>query len=160
MPVGVSAYVALANVTLGSGASSITFSSIGQGFRDLVVIFNGSLPSGQSLFMRLNADSSNHSLMRIYNDGGGTPSAGTLSNWEIGFNNTTLFSKTEIMDYATTNKHKTSLIRWGNADGTSYTMAAAGRWASTSAVTSIALVTSGGGNITAGSTFSLFGVSA
>jgi hypothetical protein len=39
-------------------------------------------------------------------------------------------------------------------------MAAAGRWASTSAVTSIALVTSGGGNITAGSTFSLYGVSA
>jgi hypothetical protein len=160
MPAGVSAFTALANVTLGAGASSVTFSSITGIYRDLVLVFNGSLPSGQSLFMRLNADSSNHTLMRIYNDGGGTPSAGTLSNWEISFNNTTLFSKTEIMDYATTDKHKSSLIRWGNADGTSYTMAAAGRWASTSAVTSIALVTSGGGNITAGSTFALYGVSA
>lgn len=151
-------YTPLANLTLSSGASSVTFSSISSSYRDLVLVFNGSLPSGQGLYMRLNADASNHGLIRIYNDGGGTPSAGTLSNWEIGFSNTTIISKTEILDYSATDKHKPSLIRWGNADGTSYTMAMAGRWASTAAVTSIALVTSGGGNITSGSTFALYGI--
>lgn len=158
MPVGTSAMVALANVTLGSSASSVTFSSITGSYRDLVLIFNGSLPSAQGLYMRLNGDSSNHTVVRMYNSGAGSPASDTLSNWEIAYSNTTLFSKTEILDYSATDKHKSSLIRWGNADGTSYTMALAGRWASTAAVTSIALVTSGGGNITAGSTFALYGM--
>jgi hypothetical protein len=39
MPAGVPAMVALANVTLGSTASSITFSSISGSYRDLFCVF-------------------------------------------------------------------------------------------------------------------------
>jgi hypothetical protein len=41
MPAGVSAYTALANVTLGSSAANVTFSSISGSYRDLVLIVNG-----------------------------------------------------------------------------------------------------------------------
>lgn len=153
-----STYTPLANLTLSTGQSSVSFTSISGAYRDLVLTFNGSLPSGQGLYLRLNGASTNHSIQRIYNSGGGTPSADTLSDWEIAFTNTTIFSKTDLLDYTATDKNKVGLTRWGNADGTSYTMAMSGKWASTAAITNFSLVTSGGGNITAGSTFALYGV--
>jgi hypothetical protein len=64
----------------------------------------------------------------------------------------------DIMDYSATDKHKTVLMRVGN---TSYaTTMAAGRWANTAAVTGVQFFSPGGANFTAGSTFTLYGVSA
>jgi hypothetical protein len=62
----------------------------------------------------------------------------------------------QIFDYAATNKHKTVLNRTG-AMTWSWTRAGTGRWANTSAITSITLL-SVGSNIAAGTTLNLYGI--
>jgi hypothetical protein len=153
-------YTALATVTLGSSASSVTFSSIPASYRDLVLVYNGTGTSGQSLQPRFNNDTGgNYTTVRMYNSGGGSsPASDNYAPAEIGYNNTTNTGIANIMDYSATDKHKTYLTRWGNADGTSYVQAYAARWANTAAITSIQITNSGGGNIAAGSTFNLYGI--
>jgi hypothetical protein len=66
----------------------------------------------------------------------------------------------QVMDYSATDKHKTVLVRANtNAPSVSGVVyASAGRWASTSAVTSLVLLPEVGPNFAIGSTFNLFGV--
>jgi hypothetical protein len=61
----------------------------------------------------------------------------------------------QAMDYSATNKHKTFLIRSGDKDEV---WALAGRWASTSAITSLRILDTGGQTFDSGSTFTIFGV--
>jgi hypothetical protein len=66
----------------------------------------------------------------------------------------------QVMDYSATDKHKSVLVR-ANSDAPSQNgvvAAVAGRWASTSAVTSVVLLPEVGPNFASGSTFNLFGV--
>jgi hypothetical protein len=172
MPVGVSAYTALANLTLSSSASVVTFTSISSSFRDLVLIINingvtGTVTNFNSS-MRLNTDSGSN-----YNDvtmGGNGSSA--LS--DTGSNQTYIvvptsetsvpsITKIDFLDYSATDKHKSLLVR-GNLT-VSQVSARAVRWANTSAISTITLFGPdylGGTPDTwnAGSTFALYGVSA
>ena len=67
----------------------------------------------------------------------------------------------QIQDYSATDKHKSYLYRSGGATDTNYgTYAAAGRWANTSAITTITIAPSGSYTLLAGSTFALFGIQA
>jgi hypothetical protein len=61
----------------------------------------------------------------------------------------------QFMDYAQTDKHKTVLMRTNRAGGGVSMIA--GRWASTSAITSIVLAPDGG-TFNTGSTFYLYGI--
>ena len=150
-------YTALANITLGSSASSVTFSSIPATYRDLVMVFNGSGPSGVPIVLRYNNDTgANYPSVRMFNTGS-SPNSDTVTPPEIGFSNTSLVALVNIMDYSATDKHKTSLIRWGNADGTSYSMAWASRWANTAAITTLN-ITVASGQIVSGSTFALYAI--
>jgi hypothetical protein len=64
MPAGVSAYTALANVTLGSSAASVTFSSISQSYRDLVLVITATTSAVDNAFIRFNSDSgSNYNIV-------------------------------------------------------------------------------------------------
>ncbi len=64
-----------------------------------------------------------------------------------------------VMDYSATDKHKTALIRGGsNTAGNPGVTMTAGRWASTSAITSLAVNTAYSRSWAAGSTFSLYGI--
>jgi hypothetical protein len=65
-------------------------------------------------------------------------------------------SITQIMDYSATDKHKTTLVRSNNAADA--TEAMTGRYASTTAVTSIEIGLDGSLSFASGSTFSLYGV--
>jgi len=164
MPAGVSAYTALANVTLGSSAASVTFSSISQAYRDLVLVSTGTATSNSwQVSMRFNSDSgSNYTDVYMLGTGSSALSAsGTFSAIDISFFRSSVTSgATNIFDYSATNKHKTLLTRYDNASDA--TVARASRWANTAAITSFVLFNGSGGSeqFAAGTTFALYGVSA
>jgi hypothetical protein len=154
-------YTPLANLTLGSTASSVTFGSIPATYRDLIVVWNGTVTaSGAQL--RFNGDStSNYSYVSMQGSASGAQSfSGTIS-----FALTTMTGYVsgnrgqviaQIMDYSATDKHKTVLARH-DGNNAAETTATASRWANTAAITSVVVVNTGG-NFNSGSTFSLYGV--
>jgi hypothetical protein len=111
-------YKPLANITLGSNTSSVTFSSISQAYRDLILVIDGktSVTGADTVFARYNSDSgSNYSLVRMTTDGstyGSAASSETGAAIGIPANNTAATVYTvNIMDYTATDKHKTALSR-------------------------------------------------
>jgi hypothetical protein len=149
-------YTPLATVTLGSSAASVTFSSIPATYRDLILVIVPIRASSNTTSLRLNGSSaSEYSIVRMFGDSGGATSDLSSSTlFDIGNSATNYMSITQIMDYPATDKHKTILSRQGL--GSTYTLALAGRWANTAAVTSVGV--SSGANWDSGSTFSLYAV--
>lgn len=155
-------YTPLANITLGSAASSVTFSSITAGYRDLILIATFSQTASSRINHIFNGETSatNYSYVDMYGDGT-TASSSTASgnNKYIDPSASALSTQVtiHIMDAFTIGKQKTSLIRFDRVGlGTS---ARATRWANTAAITSYAL-NSNTSTFTAGSTFALYGVAA
>ena len=158
-----STYTPIASQTLTSSAASVTFSSIPGTYRDLVLVANG-IADDVSRFMmcRLNSDTgSNYNYVAMWGDGSSATSSSTsgdsLVRLTIDGGSTRKQAIMNLMDYSVTDKHKSMLIR-GDVPQ-SHTVAWANRWASTSAVTSITVLMSGG-SLQTGSTFSLYGVAA
>jgi hypothetical protein len=156
-------YTPLATVTLGSSASSVTFSSIPATYRDLILIhsskhtFAGST-SVRDSGIRFNSDSGSNYL-RVNMDS--KIDSGTATETSIALiygrvDGNFVPGIVQIMDYSATNKHKTVLYRSGAAND--YVYAQAARWANTAAVTTITIAPSGSFQIIAGSTFALYGV--
>jgi hypothetical protein len=152
-------YTPLATVTLGSSASSVTFSSIPATYRDLILVFDGTATANSVVNFRYNGDSGAN-YYRVGMEGDGTTASsyfGTdatslrVINWRTARSN----AIHQIMDYSATDKHKTSISR-GNPTDVGV-QSAAGRWASTAAITSIAL-TLDANQFAAGCTFSLYGI--
>lgn len=146
----------LDSVTLSSSASSVTFSSIDQSYRDLVLVINAIGSSG-NLQLRFNADSSLiYSYVQMYGTGSSATSnsGSSQSQSTIGVSATNgTVTTAQLMDYSATDKHKTILVRANDI----YTWAQAHRYASTSAITQIEVL---GSTYSAGSTFYLYGVAA
>ena len=152
------AWVPLATTTLSGSASSVTFGSIPSGYKDLCIVINGTIDSSQDLKFIFNSDTgSNYSRVAMYGQSSGYGSfadaSQTAGNWASvqTVRNTVIAN---IMDYSATDKHKTVLVRSDNAGDR--TRAYAGRWASTSAVTSIQLDPTSA-NWNSGTTISLWG---
>ena len=149
-------YIPLATTTLASSASSVTFSSIDQSYGDLVLVFNGSGTTDGFLLSYPNSDTGNGTQVLMNGNGSSTSSASISGlSWGTINTGTRTIAIVQFMDYAATDKHKTILIR-DQESGTSV-IARAARWASTTAISSLEIV-SNSGNISAGSTFSLFGI--
>jgi hypothetical protein len=155
-------YTPLANLTLGSAASSVTFSSIPATYSDLICVV---LATGSTTLqgrIRLNSDTGlNYEYVRMSSDGSGRSSvtasdtSGFLSAIATARTTDSLQMNINIMNYALTNKNTTMIIRAGNAAvGTD---ALATTWRNTAAVTTIQILTSTG-NWAVGSTFSLYGI--
>ena len=159
-----STYTPLANITLGSAASSVTFSSIGQGYRDLVCFVNGLGNTGNvKVAVRLNGDSaSNYSWVYMEGNGSTTVSVSGTGSWMPETNSATgtttdrFTAVLNLMDYSATDKHKTLLQRFDAAG--SGTNAAVGRWANTAAVTSMQVLTTGASTFAVGTSFALYGI--
>jgi hypothetical protein len=157
-------YTALATVTLGTTASSVTFSSIPATYRDLILVTEGTLVTASSVRFRYNADSgSNYSRVAAQGFTGGTDSGAGTEGQIVPFlpNNFEASSRfaviANIMDYSATDKHKTGLFRTnGRADGSGLVAMAAARWANTAAITTVEVLT--GTTFATGTTFSLYGV--
>ena len=155
-----STYTPIATTTLGSGATSVTFTSISGTYTDLVLIVNASLASGAaSVLMRYNSDSgTNYSGTRIYGNGTTAASDRTTSSNQndIGYFNTSMCtSLVSIQNYANSTTYKTCLVR---ANTTDYVFGQVQMWRNTAAVTSINITNSSAVNFNTGSTFTLYGV--
>jgi hypothetical protein len=149
-------YTALATVTIGTAVSSVTFSSIPATYRDLIVVFNGTVSTANDYYLTLNGDTSNYSMVRMLGTGSATSSM-SASTREVGVAYTTQGNIiTQIMDYSATDKHKTTLSRSNYPDQN--LLAYASRWASTAAVTSVGFTIQGGHNFQTGATFSLYAI--
>lgn len=166
MPVGFSAWTPLANLTLGSNAATVTFSSISGSYRDLVLVAWFSATGNDYLSCRFNSDTgSNYNYVTGSGDGAGSTAATVLNNGtqmtlaQYSLAGTSWYPNSiiQVMDYSATDKHKTVLAQLGNsATGVDIT---AGRWANTSAITTMQMRLQSGNSFQAGSTFALYGVS-
>ena len=160
-------YYALANVTLSSSAATVTFSSISQAYRDLMLVVNGKSTSTQTqTVLNFNNDTAaNYAYVYMRGDGSTTGSAAYSGEAKIFTDGSAGFFGVDFgqivfncLDYSASDKHKTVLIRTNVATGSfPGTVATAGRWASTAAITSLK-VTAQVANFAAGSTFALYGV--
>lgn len=157
-----STYEPIATQTVGSGVTSVTFSSIASSYTDLVIIVNASLTAPDSnLDYRFNGDTgSNYSYTSISGSGSSASSTaaanttkGRLDNF--GYLDTTISTHImQIMNYSNTTTNKTTISRGNNtSNGTS---AAVNLWRSTAAVTSVTLIS--GVTFVSGSTFTLYGI--
>jgi hypothetical protein len=153
-------YTALANVTLGSNTTSVTFSSIPQTYRDLILVCQVQSASSQGAdYLYFNSDTTqaNYSWLRVQWDGS-SPSQATGSDASVGdisasSPNTVIMN---IFDYSATDKHKSRLVKTTNTNAISLVYTS--RWANTAGVTSLSYDSATGGQFVSGSTFALYGV--
>jgi len=157
-------YTPLANITLSSTATSVTFSSISQAYRDLVLVVAPKISvPGNSPQVRFNSDTgANYNVVVARGTGSATNSYAyaNLNNTWITFvavDATGSNAILNIMDYSATDKHKTMLSR-SNASEYGTDMMAS-RWASTAAITSVSVYCDGY-TFTSGTTMALYGVAA
>jgi hypothetical protein len=151
-------YTPLANVTLGSSATTVTFSNIPATYRDLILVAEGTSASS-NLHLRFNSDSaSNYSYVFMFGNGSSTSSGSGTDTGLLGGSFTTTRSTTiyQVIDYSATDKHKTVLNRGGASNDAVF--AWAGRWANTVAINNVLVRLSSGGNFNVGTSFSLYGV--
>jgi hypothetical protein len=156
-------YEPIATNTLGTAASSVTFSSFA-GYTDLVLVTAGTGTTNGAGWLTFNGDSptsgTSYSNTSLYGDGSTAGSYRRTSQARI---NDSLFYTTQcnnifhIMNYANTTTNKTVLLR-GNYPGGELN-ATVGLWRSTSAITSLTL-THSGTTFAAGATFTLYGIAA
>jgi len=151
-------YTALANVTLGSSASSVTFSSIPATYRDLIFVFSGVVSAGGGEVVRItfngDGNSANYSAVFANGDGSTTSSGTNARRFGLMYASRSQ-TVASFMDYSATDKHKTYLSRTGGASNALEMIA--GRWANTAAITSFQVFPDANG-FASGSTLSLYGV--
>jgi hypothetical protein len=152
-------YTSIATITLTSSDSEVVFSSIPATYRDLILVISGKTTADTVWGLRFNSDSgSNYSFVRMYGTGSSTVSDSNSANnsayIETGLSSDQSHWVMQLMDYSATDKHKTYLSR----NSQSIVSAYAGRWANTSAVTSISTYLESATTWAAGTTFSLYGV--
>lgn len=157
-----SAMTALATITLASAQSTVTFSSITGSYRDLRLIVSATNSSASTnLRLQYNGDTAtNYSFVVMEGNGSSAISAasGAFAGALVGESYVAESMQViDILDYSATDKHKTALARNNRPAGA--TTAIANRWANTAAITTI-LVFPGSSTFAAGSTFTLYGVSA
>ena len=151
-------YTPIATQTLGSSASTVTFSSIPSTYTDLVLVIDAVGSDGS--YLRFNADSgANYSYTRLYGDGTSAASGrATAQTWEetsIGSLTSRQFTIVNIMNYANAATFKTTLMRITNPSN--YVAAYAHLWRSTAAINTITLGIQSG-TYSSGSTFTLYGI--
>jgi len=162
-------YVALDTQTVTSAVSSVTFDSIDQGYTDLVLVCQMAMSSaGNEPYLQVgngSASTTGYSETCLAGNAGTVSSRrGDISTaWQMNrffgigssLNNIHIVN---FQNYANTTTYKTVISRTGTTDVTyAQTQAIVGLWASTSAINTIKISTSGG-NIVAGSTFTLYGI--
>jgi hypothetical protein len=157
-----STYVPLATTTLGSAASSYTFTSIPSTYTDLVLIGSVAANGGNDdVQINFNGDTgTNLSATFLYGNGTTAASARRTSvvNTELdwtGIGTGQGRIAVNIMNYANTTTYKTALARVDFADKGAN--ASVVLWRSTAAINSIKILLPGQLFI-AGSTFTLYGI--
>lgn len=155
-------YVALSTQTLGSPTTSVTFSSIPQGYTDLVLVLNGTTGTTSTIGLRFNSDTaSNYSCTYLLGSGSSAASGREVSQpyLYLGTSYTSDgMTRINIQNYSNSTTKKTAISRSDNAGNRVASWV--GLWQGTAAITSVEVTTSGGGNFNTGTTFTLYGVAA
>ena len=162
-------YQAIATSTLGSTASSISFSSISSAYTDLILVCyiipasSGASPSinvGASNSLDTGTNYSNTSITE-----GGSPVSFRRTNYangdsgisQTGFNSgVPATSIWHIQNYANTTTYKTLLARTGNPQEVAASVVL---WRNTAAI-NIVQISQGGSGMSAGSQATLYGIAA
>lgn len=152
-------YEPIATTTLGSAASTITFSSIPSTFTDLRIVMIGTAQSASFLagLVRFNSDTgSNYSYTWMYGDGSAAGSGRASNQTTINLINWTSINSTtpglltfDVLSYAgSTNK---TILGTGSNDqnGSGSVERVVGLWRSTSAINTITLSNAFGTGFTA-----------
>jgi hypothetical protein len=154
-----STYSQIATQTLGSSATTVTFSSIPQTYTNLVLIIDGTSSVQMDLNFRFNSDTgSNYSRTYLLGTGSSTASGRDSNGTSLPIGSLNTSQSNCIINfnqYSNTTTYKTVLERANQAQSVVNTIV--GLWRSTSAISSIT-ITAGGGNILTGSVFSLYGI--
>ena len=158
-------YVALDKVTVASATSSVSFNSISQAYThlQLVICAKWTTAGGQNSYITINGDTANsYSQTSFY---GTIPTAGSNHGASNGYAGYCIVDSVQFetltydfLGYSNTNFHKTIIGR-GNSSA-NYVDQRVSVWHNNTAINSIAVTASGGGNWAVGSTFSLYGIKA
>jgi hypothetical protein len=167
-----STYTPIATSTLGSSASTITFSSIPSTYTDLVLVFQATAASANMNFdIRVGngtVDSgSNYSDTYLVGGSGGASSNRSTGQDRLRVGNSAYIQSsggvftaiTQFMNYSNTSTYKTTLSRDGNVN-MSVVETSVGLWRSTSAINIITMGDFGGSTMAAGTTATLYGIAA
>lgn len=166
------AWTALASVTINTNISTVTFDSISQSYRDLVVFVHSSSQNyGTGFYMKLNNGvAGSVDSYQAMGAGGSTPSAqaSASANWssllKMYYNGAGYYwawsAMAQIFDYAQTDKYKNVLSHFAAPATGSYrdSVATINTLGSTSAVSRVDIV-AGGQQFVSGATFTLYGIS-
>ena len=161
-----STYEPIATTTLGSAASSVTFSSISGSYTDLILVLNVKGTSSSYPTIRLNGDSGSNYSDTELNGNGTSAASGRNSNTSVMYftrsavwttSDFSFNSIVNLQNYSNSTTYKTVLART-NAAGSSVD-AVVSLWRSTAAITQV-LLSSTAGNFAIGSTFTLYGIKA
>jgi hypothetical protein len=163
-------YEPIESKTLGSATNNVTFSSIPQTYRDLVLIVNGRKDTSVSVdafFCRINSDGGNNyswtqlagNGSSIYSDRVTNDSYCRLAIVPGNNAGSTTFGTAIVnfQNYSNTTTNKTMISRGSVVAGE--VTASVSLWRNTNAITSFTLYTAGLGNWAVGSTFTLYGIS-
>ena len=158
-------YSAIATTTLGSAASTITFSSIPGTYTDLRLVLVGTGSLGSDIRIRFNSDTgTNYSYTELDGNGSTTQSTRATSQtfiklttrWGISDTVPTMHT-TDVFSYAgSTNKTILNNLS-GDFNGTGSIEVLVGLWRSTSAINTITFSLSSG-NYSSGTTATLYGI--
>ena len=161
-----STYEKIATNTLGSGQTTVTFSSISSAYTDLVVVYQGTTSSGGTILMRFNGDTSGNYSWTYMLGNGSTASSGRNSNQGFSWftdavvsGGSTTYPAQVVMNlnnYSNTTTYKTWLYRLDqvtNSNGAA--QAHIGLWRSTSAINEISFYNT---TMQTGSTFTIYGI--
>jgi hypothetical protein len=155
-------YEPIATTTLSTATASVTFSSISGSYTDLVLVVCSTTGTGTALLTANGDTGSNYSRTFMYGTGSSVVAGRTTNFASFPFTigaTANVFSSSiiHLMNYSNATTNKTFLAR-GN-DANDATVAFAGLWRNTSAITSLTL-TGSAGNLSSGSTFTLYGIKA
>ena len=150
--------------TNGTGASSITFSSISSSYTDLVLVIGGAVSSGVSSYIYVNGDTGanyGYTYMQGYAassaSGRGT-SANQIYFGPMHANGNIIIAN--FPSYANTSYYKSVLIRQNSNWPTGTLSATIATWRSASAINSITVVTGGVQTFPTACVFTLYGIAA
>jgi hypothetical protein len=166
---GATDYESIATVTLGSAASSISFSSIPSTYQHLQLRMNwGFTDTANNTWLnaQFNGDTgSSYSYHAIRANGSTVSTSAGTSSTKVSFGaddngdaSIWAVSVTDILDYKDTNKYKTTRSLAGqDRNGAGAINFWSGNWRSTSAISSI-LIATDSSTFRAGSKFALYGI--
>lgn len=159
-------YIPIATQTLGSAASSITFSSIPSTYTDLRLVLTGTTNNSSNLAFQFNGDSgSNYSYTFLSGTGSTVISSSSTNAARALFESQGASSTTiptmytlDVFSYANAANKSCLVTASVDQNGSGAVETAVALWRSTASITSISIFCNGGGNLLTNSTATLWGI--